>query len=92
MCSDAMRRMQWRGCHKLEQMLLACSYLQEAEFLACHSLCDDMLLTMGDAGKGSLLTSRGIQGACPRLRCSTCHTAKASFPMYLRLYLRQSRH
>ncbi len=67
-CSDAMRRMQWRNCHKLEQMLLACNYLQEAEFLACHSLCDDMLLTMGDAGKGSLLTSRGMPGACPRLR------------------------
>ena len=67
-CSDAMRRVQWCGCHKLEQLLLACSYLQEAEFLACHSLCDDMLLTLGDAHKSPLLTSRGNQGACPRLR------------------------
>ena len=67
-CSDAMRRVLWRGCHKLEQMLLACNHLQEAEFLACQSLCDDMLLTMGDGGKGLQRTSRGLQGACPRLK------------------------
>ena len=67
-CSDAMRKVQWRGCANLDQMLLACNYLQEAEFLACHSLSDDVLLTMGDVGRSPLLTSRGVQGGCPRLR------------------------
>ena len=45
-----------------------CLCLQEAEFLACDSLSDEVLLTLGDVGRSPLLTSRGIQGGCPRLR------------------------
>ena len=68
-CSDAMTRVLWRGCHKLEMLLLACTHLQEAEFLTCQSLCDDMLLTMGDGGKGQPARGqRGIIWACPRLK------------------------
>ena len=28
MCSDAMRALRWAGCANLDQMLLACNYLQ----------------------------------------------------------------
>ena len=67
-CSDAMRQLTWRGCASLDQVLLACAYLQEAEFLGCAALSDEVLLTLGDLGKSPLVTSRGIQGGCPRLR------------------------
>ena len=38
MCSDAMRALRWAGCANLDQMLLACNYLQ-VRCARCAVLC-----------------------------------------------------
>ena len=37
-CSDAMRKLHWCGCANLDQMLLACNYLQ-VHCTRCNMLC-----------------------------------------------------
>ena len=37
-CSDAMRALRWAGCASLDQMLLACNYLQ-VRCARCAVLC-----------------------------------------------------